>query len=212
MDLAALSVIADAVSTPYQAILNSGLQPGDLAVFVGVGGIGGFGVQIAAAQGAVVIALDVSQERLDLLASHGASLTLRPDQLEFRDLRKQIRAFANERGIPSFRQRIFETSGTPQGQATAFGLLGHGGYLGVVGYTPAKVELRLSNLMALDATAQGNWGCLPEHYPAAVDLVLARKVMLGPFVERRALATINETFADVHAGRVSKRVILVPES
>ena len=26
--------------------------------------------------------------------------------------------------------------------------------------------------MAFDATAQGNWGCLPEHYPAIVDLVL----------------------------------------
>ena len=52
VDLAALSVIADAVSTPYQAILRSGLSPGDLAVFVGVGGVGGFGVQIAAARGA----------------------------------------------------------------------------------------------------------------------------------------------------------------
>ena len=47
-----LSVIADAVSTPYQAIVRSGLAPGDLAVFVGAGGVGGFGVQIAAALGA----------------------------------------------------------------------------------------------------------------------------------------------------------------
>ncbi len=91
-------------------------------------------------------------------------------------------------------------------------MLGHGGYLGVVGYTPAKVELRLSNLMALDATAEGTWGCLPEHYPAAVDLVLSGDVALAPFVEYRPLATINETFVDLHAGRVSKRVILLPES
>ncbi|MFV2067187.1 MAG: 6-hydroxycyclohex-1-ene-1-carbonyl-CoA dehydrogenase [Pirellulales bacterium] len=212
LELATLSVIADAVSTPYQAVLRSGLEAGDLAVFVGVGGIGGFGVQIAAARGAVVVALDVNQERLDLLASHGASVTLRPDQLEFRELRKQVRDSAKERKIPTWRQRIFETSGTPQGQATAFGLLGHGGYLGVVGYTPAKVELRLSNLMAFDAIAEGNWGCLPEHYPAVRDLVLSGKVALEPFVERRPLAAINETFEDQHAGRISKRVILIPES
>ncbi|MFQ5790848.1 MAG: alcohol dehydrogenase catalytic domain-containing protein, partial [Acidobacteriota bacterium] len=49
VELASLSVIADAVSTPYQAILRSELSRGDLAVFVGVGGVGGFGVQIAAA-------------------------------------------------------------------------------------------------------------------------------------------------------------------
>ena len=53
VDLAALSVIADAVSTPYQAIAARGLAPGDLAVFVGAGGVGGFGVQIAAALGAM---------------------------------------------------------------------------------------------------------------------------------------------------------------
>ncbi|MCK7514424.1 MAG: hypothetical protein MZV70_67360 [Desulfobacterales bacterium] len=27
------------------------------------------------------------------------------------------------------------------------------------------VNLRLSNLMAFHATARGNWGCVPEHYP-----------------------------------------------
>ena len=48
LTLEMLSVIADAVSTPYQAIVRSGLAPGDLAVFVGAGGVGGFGVQIAA--------------------------------------------------------------------------------------------------------------------------------------------------------------------
>jgi 6-hydroxycyclohex-1-ene-1-carbonyl-CoA dehydrogenase len=183
-----------------------------LAVFVGAGGIGGFGVQIAAALGAAVVALDINQERLDLLATHGASLTLRPDQLGFKELRGQLRSLAKEQGIPTWRQRIFETSGTPQGQSTAFGLVGHGGYLAVVGYTPAKVELRLSNLMAFHATAQGNWGCLPKHYPAVLDLVLSGKVVLEPFVERRPLATINETFEDQHAHRVSNRVILVPEA
>jgi 6-hydroxycyclohex-1-ene-1-carbonyl-CoA dehydrogenase len=210
-DLAALSVIADAVSTPYQAILRSGLSKGDLAVFVGVGGVGGFGVQIAAALGAQVIALDVNPSRLELMAAHGASLTLRPDRLEAKELRQAVKTFATEREIPTWRQKVFETSGTPQGQATAFSLLVPGGYLGVVGFTPAKVELRLSNLMAFDATAQGNWGCLPEHYPAVVDLVLSGKVALAPFVERRPLASINETFAAIHAGKTAGRVILIPE-
>ena len=37
-------------------------------VIVGAGGIGGFGVQIAAALGATVVAVDVSDERLALAA------------------------------------------------------------------------------------------------------------------------------------------------
>jgi 6-hydroxycyclohex-1-ene-1-carbonyl-CoA dehydrogenase len=211
LDLADLAVIADAVSTPYQAILRSQLQPGDLAVFVGVGGVGGFGVQIAAALGATVVAIDVSPERLGLLAGHGAALTLRADAMDFKSLRRAVQNLAAERGIPTWRQRIFETSGTPAGQLTAFGLLGHGGHLAIVGYTPQKTEVRLSNLMALDATVQGNWGCLPEHYPAVLELVLAGKVAVKPFVERRPLSCINQTFEDLHARRIGKRVILIPE-
>jgi 6-hydroxycyclohex-1-ene-1-carbonyl-CoA dehydrogenase len=212
LELCDLSVIADAISTPYQAAVRSGLVAGDLAVFVGVGGVGGFGVQIANALGAHVVAIDVSQERLDLLSEHGATLALRSDELSFKDLRGAVRGFAKEKRIPSWRHRIFETSGSPQGQATAFGLLGHGAYLSMVGFTPAKVEVRLSNLMAFDATVQGNWGCLPEHYPKVLDLVLHGDVAVSPFVERRPMSSINETFADIHDRRVSRRVILVPES
>ncbi len=211
VDLATLCVIADAVSTPYQAILRSGLAPGDIAVFVGVGGVGGFGVQIAAAMGALVVAVDVSQERLDALAAFGVRLALRADQLEVKALRQALRDFAKQNNVPSFRHRIFETSGTVAGQGAAFSLLGPGGYLSIVGFTPKPVEVRLSNLMAFDATAQGNWGCLPEHYPKIVDLVLAGKVALGPFIEKRPLASINQTFADIHEGKVSGRIILIPE-
>jgi 6-hydroxycyclohex-1-ene-1-carbonyl-CoA dehydrogenase len=212
LDLASLSVIADAVSTPYQAILRSGVAEGDLAVFVGVGGVGGFGVQIAAALGAAVVAIDVKADRLEAMARHGASATLDASVLDAKALRKKVREQAEARGIPSWRTRVFETSGTPAGQATAFGLLGHGGLLSVVGYTPKAVELRLSNLMALDATAQGNWACLPEHYPAVLDLVLSGRVELGPFVEKRPLSSVNDVFAELHAGAARRRLVLVPEA
>jgi 6-hydroxycyclohex-1-ene-1-carbonyl-CoA dehydrogenase len=211
LDLASLSVVADAVSTPYQAIHRSGLQKGDLALFIGVGGIGGFGVQIAAALGAQVVAIDVSEERLALLSGHGVALALRADATDFKGLKAAVKAFADSREIPTWRQKIFETSGTPEGQSTAFGLIGPGGHLSVVGYTAHKIELRLSNLMAMDAAVQGNWGCLPEHYPAVVDLILSGRVALEPFIERRPLASINETFSEVHRRRSSRRVVLVPE-
>ncbi len=210
--LALLSVIADAVSTPYQAVARSGLAAGDLAVFVGCGGVGGFGVQVAAALGARVVAIDVDAGRLARLADHGASLTLDVRAQDARGLRDAVQGFAKQHGIPTFRQFVFETSGTPAGQATAFSLLRHGGYLSIVGYTPKPVEVRLSNLMAFDATVQGNWACLPEHYPAVVDLVLSGRVAIAPFVERRPLASINETFAEIHHRGAERRVILVPEN
>ena len=210
IDLASLSVVADAVSTPYQAIERAGLSAGDVAVFVGVGGVGGFGVQLAAARGAHVVGIDVDERRLEQMRSHGADLVLTAG--DARELKKSVTAFAREHDVTTWRTFVFETSGTVPGQATAFALLGHGGTLSVVGYTPAKVELRLSNLMALDATAQGNWGCLPEHYPAVVELVLSGAVRVQPFVEQRPLSAINEVFQEIHARKLSRRVVLLPSA
>ena len=210
LDLAALSVIADAVSTPFQAVERSGLAAGDVAVFVGAGGVGSFGVQVAASRGAAVVAIDVDAARLEAVGRHGASLTLNAAELGFKELKQAVQSFARERDVPSWRCRLFETSGTPAGQQTAYGLLGKGGYLSVVGFTPAKVELRLSNLMAFDATVQGNWGCLPEHYPAIVELALAGRIALEEFIERRPLASINATFQELHERGSSRRIVLIP--
>ena len=212
LPLAALSVIADAVSTPYQAVRRSGLARGDLAVFVGCGGVGGFGVQIAAALGAIVVALDTEPNRLAAMERHGATLTLNPAEHDFKQIKSAVHGLAAERGIPSFRHFVFETSGVPAGQSTAWGLLGPGGHLSVVGFTAAKIEVRLANLMAFDATVQGNWACLPELYPEVLELVLDGRVAIAPFVEHRPLATINETFAELHAGPLARRVVLVPET
>ncbi|MEI6666838.1 MAG: 6-hydroxycyclohex-1-ene-1-carbonyl-CoA dehydrogenase [Acidobacteriota bacterium] len=212
VDLVALSVVADAVSTPYQAAIRAELSSGDLAVFVGVGGIGGFGVQIARALGATVVAIDINQERLDRMMLYGASVTLNAGSMDQKTLRKQVKACADAHGIASWRTKIFETSGTPTGQMAAFGLLSHGARLAVVGYTPKPVEVRLSNLMAFDAIAQGNWGCVPELYPEVVELVLSGRVALEPFVERRPLSSINDVFAEMHAGGAQRRIILVPGS
>ena len=211
VSLASLSVIADAVSTPYQAIERAGLAQGALAVFVGAGGVGGFGVQIAAARGAHVIAIDTDPERLEAISGFGADLSLDASSLDARALKRAVRQAAKSHEIPSWRWRIFETSGHPAGQTTAFGLLGHASYLSLVGFTKDKVQVRLSNLMAFDATAQGNWGCLPEHYPAIVDMVLAGHVQIEPFIEIRPLHTINQTFEDIRAHRMTRRAVLLPE-
>ena len=138
-------------------------------------------------------------------------MTLNAAEQDFKTIRGAIRALGKERDIPTWHRKIFETSGSAAGQTTAFGLLEHGGYLSVVGFTAEKVKIRLSNLMAFDATAEGNWGCLPEHFPAVLDMVLAGKVVVPPFVEHRPLSTINETFEDLRAHRTNKRVVLIPE-
>jgi 6-hydroxycyclohex-1-ene-1-carbonyl-CoA dehydrogenase len=206
-----LAVVADAVTTPYQAIKNSGLAKGDLAIFIGVGGIGGFGVQIAKALGAAVVAVDIDDRKLNLLSQCGADLTLNPKTLDKKTTRQTIQNFVAQNSLPSFEWKIFETSGTKSGQELAFGLLTHGATLSVVGFTMDTIELRLSNLMAFDARAIGNWGCDPRYYPEALALVQQGKIQLAPFVQTFPLSDINAVFARVHHRELEKRPVLVPD-
>jgi len=212
LELADVAVVADAVTTPYQAVLQAGVAPGSLAIVIGVGGIGGYAVQVAAAFGATVVAVDVDPEKLAAIAEQGAGLTLDARTVGGRDMKKAVAAFAEERGLPATEWFIFECSGSAAGQENAFGLLVHGATLCVVGFTMEKVTLRLSNLMAFHARALGNWGCPPDLYPGALDLVLDGKVRLAPFIERHPLAEINRVFEAAHGHQLKRRAILVPEA
>jgi 6-hydroxycyclohex-1-ene-1-carbonyl-CoA dehydrogenase len=210
MELADLSVVADAVTTPYQAVVQAGMKPGSLAVVIGVGGVGGYAVQAANAMGASVIAVDVDSAKLEAISEHGASQTFDAREIAGRELKKAVAAFARENGLPATEWFIFECSGTAAGQQTAYGLLVHGATLSVVGFTMDKVEVRLSNLMAFHARALGNWGCTPDLYPDALDLVLDGRIQVPPFVEQHRLDDINDVLAAVHAHELKRRAILVP--
>ncbi len=211
MELADASVIADALTTPYQAVVQAEVEKGDLVVVIGVGGVGGYAVQLAHAMGATVVAIDVDQKKLDLQLDFGASKVINAQEVHGRAVRDTIRQFAKDQNLRQTEWKIFECSGTSAGQASAFGLLTYGACLSVVGFTMEKIEIRLSNLMAFHARALGNWGCLPEHYPAALELVLSGKISMLPFIERHPLSQINEIFAAVHDGQLTRRAILVPD-
>ena len=210
LTLAEVSIVADALTTPYQAVQRAGVVPGSLAVVVGAGGVGGYGVQVARAFGAAVVAIDVDDAKLSAIAAHGATLTLNSRTLDAKAIKAAVADFARKNGLRSTEWFIFECSGTAAGQLTAFSLLVHGATLSVVGFTMDKVEVRLSNLMAFDARALGNWGCPPEAYPAALDLVLDGKVQIRPFVETHPLDEINGVFAAVHQRQIKKRAVMVP--
>ncbi|HVL56382.1 MAG TPA: 6-hydroxycyclohex-1-ene-1-carbonyl-CoA dehydrogenase [Burkholderiaceae bacterium] len=210
LGLADVSIVAEAVTTPYQAVRRAAPAPGSIAVVIGVGGVGTYCVQVANAAGARVVAVDVDPRKLDAIAPHGAALTLNAREHNAKALKTEISRFAEQSGASSALWTIFECSGTGAGQATAYSLLVPGATLAVVGFTMDRIELRLSNLMAFDARAIGNWGCPPELYPKALDLVLDREVAVSPFVERHPLDSINEVFDAVHGKRISRRAILVP--
>ncbi len=210
-DIRQLAVVADAVSTAWQAALRARIGADDVVFVVGAaGGVGGFAVQIAAALGARVVAMDVRPKQLDKMTDYGATETVAIDGLSGRDVRKRVHGIARRWGVSPLRWKILECSGHPDGQVVAFTLLSRGATLVQVGFTPRKVEVRLSNLMAFDATVHGSWGCPPEAYPEALRLIYDGKVAVAPFCDYAPLADVNTVLDDMAGHRLTRRIILTP--
>ena len=210
LELQDVSVLADAVTTPYQAMVRAKVQDGDCAVLIGAGGIGSFGVQIAAAMGARVIAVDVDDAKLERALAHGAVGAVNTRGLDAKAARKAVQGACKEAGFPRPGLKVFEMSGTPAGQELAWSLMSFAGVVAIVGFCLDRVPVRLSNLMAFDAEAFGNWGCRPQLYAPALDLIRAGKVQVGPFVRRFPMDEINQVLQDVHHHRIPERPVLVP--
>jgi len=211
--LADLAALPEAVMAPYEAIARSHLQAGEVAVIVGVGDIGGFGVQLAAVLDAYVIALDTSDEALERAAPLGADHAMNVRGLAPGAVCQALRDHARTRGLRSCCWKIFETSGTAAGQQIAFELMTEGSVLALVGPHGSEiVPVRLGRLAVLDADVLGVRVHAAEHLPSVLDLIVAGDVTLDPLVERRPLGTVNETLRELREDRRPRlrRPVLVP--
>lgn len=209
-----LAVIADAVTTPYQAAVRGRLAAGDRVVVVGAaGGVGSFMVQIAKAMGArLVVGIDINQPKLEKMQGFGADEILNPKGLGSRQLKEAFKDICKRHGVPANTGwKIFECTGTKPGQETALSLLSFVGTLVIVGYGTDETSYMLSKLMAFDAEIIGTWGCTPDKYPAVLGMCLDGRIRLEPFVETQPMSRIAQVFDDAHHGRLQRRVVLTPD-
>jgi 6-hydroxycyclohex-1-ene-1-carbonyl-CoA dehydrogenase len=108
LELGEVSVVADALTTPYQAVRRAGVAPGALAVVIGAGGVGGYCVQVASAFGAKVIAVDVDDVKLAAMRPYGAALTLNATTMAHKALKAAITDFAKQNALRSTEWFILE--------------------------------------------------------------------------------------------------------
>jgi len=210
-----LAVVADAVTTPYQAAKRADLHPGDNVIIVGVtGGVGVYMAQTAKALGAkAVIGIARNPEKLQRALKYGVDFVISSQDKDIKGIRNEFREICKKNGLEAgFGWKIFEVSGTKAGQDMALEMLSFTGKLVLIGFGMAKNEYSMSRLMAFDADILGTWGCLPEYYPIVLDMVLTKKIDIAPFVETRPMSQIASVYDEVHkAGSPAKRIVLTPD-
>jgi 6-hydroxycyclohex-1-ene-1-carbonyl-CoA dehydrogenase len=214
MRLETLAVVADAITTPYQAAVRADIKPGDLTMVVGTtGGVGIYMTQILAAMGAgAVIGIGRNPEKLERSKSYGATAVISSKGKSAKDVRNEFRDLCKANKWPSnYGWKIFECTGTVEGQEIGLELLSFIGKMVVIGFGTGVTTYMLSRLMAFDAEIIGTWGCLPKYYPAVLDMVLTGKIAVEPLVETRPMSQIEEAFKQADEGTLMKRVVLTPD-
>ncbi|MHC5038029.1 MAG: zinc-binding dehydrogenase [Planctomycetota bacterium] len=190
------AIIADAVSTPFHAVKNRGeVRPGDRVAVFGCGGVGINTVQVAAAAGATVWAVDKVEEKLAMAKELGAEATVDASAVE--DPAKAIRKMTGG-GVDV----AFEVIGNPGVIANAFSSIRGGGRLVVVGYTHKDVGLNAGRIMFREMEVVGSLGCRPVDYPPIIEMARTGKIRVTPLISGRySLDKINDAFDTLRSGK-----------
>ncbi len=197
-------LIADAVSTPYHAVIRRGeVTLGDRVVVFGCGGVGINVIQVAAAVGAQVWAVDTRSDRLELARQFGAAHCI--DASSTSDVARYVR-----RQMDGGCDVAFEVIGKPQTIRTALDSVRRGGRVVVVGFSAESVNLPAGKIMFSELEIRGSLGCRPVDYPGIIELVRSGKLRLAELVTGRvSLADINDGLDSLRNGE-GLRTIVIP--
>ncbi len=197
------SIIADAITTPYHAVVNRArVKPGDTVVVLGCGGVGLNVVQVAAAVGGVVIAVDLLDQKLEWARRLGAAETI---NARAEDVPRKVRQLTGGGA-----DIAIEAIGNPATMEQAFASLRTGGRLVIVGYSDQNMALNAARTMFREMEVVGSLGCRPVDYPKVIELARRGKIQVAPLVTARfPLEGINEAFDLLRRGE-GIRSIVVP--
>ena len=202
LNLQDCSIIADALSTPFHAVVNRGeIKAGQTVSVFGCGGVGINVVQFAVLAGATVFAVDLSEEKLELARKLGASATFNGNQEK---VDKLVRKASGGCDV------AFEVIGNPAVMLQAMSTLKTGGRFVMVGYTAENVALPAARIMFREIDIRGSLGCRPVDYFSIVDLVARGRVELAPLISKRyPVRDVNSAFDDIRQGKPIIRNLMV---
>ena len=185
--------------TTYKAVKVAGTRSSDLVAVFGVGGLGHLAIQYAAIAGGRVIAVDLIDDKLEHARRLGAEFTVNASRED------PVEAIQKLGGA----DQAIALAVSPKAFEQAYGSLRRGGKLVFVAL-PADNEVRLPifetvlNGITIVGSIVGTRTDLREVF----ELHAAGKTHVTR--EVRPLLEVNESIADVEAGRVTARIVFAP--
>lgn len=192
-------IVPDAVATSWRAVVRlAQVQPGDTVAVIGAGGLGLSACQIALLHGAEVLAIDVSQEKLEHAAGVGVSY-----------LALASEAVMRARELPGGGVSIvIDCAGAPAAIALSGELLQSGGLLVQVGYTPGShLALQSADVALKELRILGCRASTMQDLLDALDAVGSGAVR-SPVETVMPLGAVTEAVAALASGTTLGRQVL----
>ncbi len=204
LDPVEASIVADAVTTAYHAVVHRAqIRAGETVAIFGCGGVGLSAVQFAAIAGAHVIAVDLDPAKLALAKQLGAADTIdaKADPEPAKTIKKKTGG-----GV----DKAMECIGSHKVIPVAHNSIRAGGRLCIVGFADKPVEMIAGKIMFMEQDVVGSLGCRPVDFPRVLAMCASGQYKLGPLVtSKRPLEKVNEAFDELRAGK-SVRSVVIP--
>jgi propanol-preferring alcohol dehydrogenase len=197
-DLGELAPILCAGVTTYKGIKEAEVRAGEWLAISGIGGLGHIAIQYAKAMGLQVVALDVSEEKLNLARSLGADLAV---DARLTDATALIR---KETGGGA--HGVLVTAVSNQAFAQAFELVRRKGTISLVGLPPGTFPTPIFDVVLKRITIRGS--IVGGRHDLAEALAFAAEGKVRAHIHRARLADINRVLTALKEGKVDGRIVL----
>ncbi|WP_413382589.1 alcohol dehydrogenase AdhP [Alkalihalobacillus sp. 1P02AB] len=197
LDFAEISPIFCAGVTTYKALKVSEAKPGQWVAIYGIGGLGHVALQYAKAMGLNVIAVDISDEKLELATSLGADLTvngLKVDPVE--EIKNKVG------GV----EAAISVAVTKKAFEQAYGSVKRGGTLVVVGLPNDELPIPIFDTVLNGVTVKGSIVGTRKDLQESIEFAAQGKVRTN--IELQPLDSINEVLERMENGKINGRVVL----
>jgi alcohol dehydrogenase, propanol-preferring len=182
--------------TPYRALKESRAKAGQTVAIFGIGGLGHLAVQIARSMDLRIIAVDVSDEKLEMARSFGADILINAGN------EAPATAIKKLGGTHS----VINLVATGKTMVEAFYSLRRGGTLVVVGLPREDFTLPIIPLVGRGIRIIGTSVGTRQDIDEVLSLGALGKIK--PLITERPLSQINEALDDMRAGRIGGRCVL----
>jgi len=182
--------------TTYKALKVADCKAGEWMVVSGVGGLGHLAIQYAHAMGLRVIAVDISDEKLELARKMGAALAFNAN--DFDVTKKVQQEVGGAHGVI-----ITAVSRTAFAQGT--GMLRRGGTCVLTGLPPGDFPLSIFDAVFRCLTVRGSLVGTRADLREALEFAAAGAVRAT--VETASLESVNDVLQRLRDGKINGRVV-----